>query len=233
MSSVDHREKTAPRRRAGERSTPFVFRTVLRNAPFALQTFPPTNAIFNSFKMILLHSDKNNVPGMILLQDNDGRSPHPNGVSLPNSRRICALTEKSHQEKVGAKSLRMISLQNHRNKQPGMILLQKRVGVPPPGALSLPSFAANVSAKSQVDATSMSLVAQGAPFSGGPGGDSLSLPFAANVTTKVKMRTNQHTAGRTTNLTLSHELCYIPSQPRPQPIFHIEEERISCEQGSW
>jgi hypothetical protein len=119
----------------------------------------------------------------------------------------------------------------------GMILLQKRVGgtpeVPPWAHFHCHSSPRTRLRQIASDATAMSHVAQGAPFFGGPGGVTLSLPFAANVTTEVKMQMNPHTTGRTTNLTLSHKLCYIPSQPRPQPIFHIEEERISCEQGSW
>src|SRR5579864_716761 len=83
-----------------------------RPAPLALRTLPRMIDISNSFIMILLCDTKDNIPGMILLQDNDGLSAQANVVSLPNSRRICTLAEKSHPERVGAKPLRMISLQN-------------------------------------------------------------------------------------------------------------------------
>ena len=54
--------KTMPRRRAGP-SDPRLSRS---------DRSPRTIDISNSFIMILLRSNKNNVPGMIHLQDNDG-----------------------------------------------------------------------------------------------------------------------------------------------------------------
>jgi hypothetical protein len=50
-----------------------------------------------------------------------------------NSLRICKLAEYRSQKAAATKCPRMTSLQNRRNKQPGMTLLQKKVGGPPPG----------------------------------------------------------------------------------------------------
>jgi hypothetical protein len=104
MSSVDQPEKPRPgdEPESGPRLSLF-------------RALPRMIDISNSFIIILLRSNQNNVPGMILLQDNDEWSPQANVVSRLNSHRICTLAEKSHRERVGAKPLRMIFLQNRQD----------------------------------------------------------------------------------------------------------------------
>src|SRR5579872_6284869 len=89
MSSVDYCEKLALRRLAAEQQK---------------------SVLSNSFRPLPLRKRNNNVPGMILLQNNDGLLPGANIVSRWNSLGICTLEENRHRETADAKSSRMILL---------------------------------------------------------------------------------------------------------------------------
>jgi hypothetical protein len=90
-------------------------------------------------RLILLQGGKNNLSGMILLQEATAPACRANIATLGNSNRICMFREMSVQERHARKSLRMICLQNHKNKPFGMILLQKKVGGGWCGALLVPN----------------------------------------------------------------------------------------------
>jgi hypothetical protein len=100
----------------------------------------PANA--NAFKMILLHKDSAKLPGMILLHKITTERGALFALRTPSRRnpfRICTLDENRCRQGRAGKSCKMISLYDSKNNLPGMILLRKKVGVPPVGALSMPN----------------------------------------------------------------------------------------------
>ncbi len=78
--------------------------------------------------MILLRNLQSKSPGMILLQDAQGHFRARLRSIRLNSFRILMLKDKRARGAVGAKRLRMISLQNSNYKTLGIISLQKKVG---------------------------------------------------------------------------------------------------------
>ena len=108
-------------------------------------------AYANARKMILLHDSNVKWPGIILLHKmtvRPGSESRANDVSPGNPFRICTLDESRSRQERGRKSFTMISLCDYKNNLPGMILLRKKVGVPPPGALSMPKWLLSREAKS-------------------------------------------------------------------------------------
>ena len=79
-------------------------------------------------RLILLQGAQNKLSGMILLQETTAPVSRVSMTSQSNSIRICMFLEISAREGRGRKSLRMISLQNSKNKPFGMILLRKKWG---------------------------------------------------------------------------------------------------------
>ena len=85
-------------------------------------------SITKCLRLMLLQSYKNKSSGMTLLQETTAPASRASMASQGNSIRICTFREMSVRERRARKSLRMISLQNSKNKPSGMISLQKKVG---------------------------------------------------------------------------------------------------------
>ena len=105
----------------------------------------------NAFRTIILRKGKANLPGMILLHKTTvrpGPSSRADNVSRGNNVRICTLEEDSSRQGRAGKPFKMISLYDSKNNLPGMILLRKKWGYPPAGALSLPKWLLSREAKS-------------------------------------------------------------------------------------
>ena len=88
----------------------------------------PKSLSTKHLRLILLQGTQNKLSGMIFLQETTAPASRASRVSQGNSIRICTFREISAREGRARKSLRMISLQNSKNKPFGMILLQKKVG---------------------------------------------------------------------------------------------------------